>query len=180
MPWRNALTIGFGLNRTDGSKPTRLSRSKLYISRDIWKLLWLLVTMGTFFPRRHSYPLIRDCRTWQDWGLRCARKTAFHAAVQYYCHELGITAHETPIPVEWADTETLRYNPDGDEPQSPGVVSMHSNEGPATDPNLVRKPSTANVLGFRTPGGLKGSTELTRVRKSKSRKKALRSLGAGG
>jgi hypothetical protein len=28
---------------------------------------------------------ILPCRTWQDWGLRSARKTAFHTAVQYYC-----------------------------------------------------------------------------------------------
>lgn len=133
--------------------------------------------------------LTKYCRTWQDWGLRCARKTAFHAAVQYYCRELGIIAYEAPIPVEWADTETLRYDPDEDvfnEPQSPGVGSMHSNEfetGPATDPNPMRKPSTVsvqNVLGFKAPSDKKGTAELTRARKSKSRKNALRSMGAGG
>ena len=119
--------------------------------------------------------------------MRCARKTAFHAAVQYYCRELGIIAYEAPIPVEWADTETMRYDPDEDafnEPQSPGVGSMRSFEkGPASaaDPNLARKTSTTqNVLGFKAPSGQKWSTELTRARKSKSRKNALRSMGAGG
>lgn len=132
-------------------------------------------------------PNAMNCRTWQDWGLRCARKTAFHAAVQYYCRELGIIAYEAPIPVEWADNETLRYDPDEDvfnEPQSPGVGSVHSNEfetGPATDPHVARKPSvTQNVLGFKAPQDQKGAMELTRARKSKSRKNALRSMGAGG
>lgn len=50
-------------------------------------------------------------RTWQDWGLRLARKTAFHAAVQYYCRELGIVAYEAPIPIVYADPDTGTYTP---------------------------------------------------------------------
>ncbi|KAJ6567253.1 Mechanosensitive ion channel-domain-containing protein [Mycena vulgaris] len=41
--------------------------------------------------------------TWQDWGLRSARKTAFHAAVQHYCRELGIVCYAAPQPIVWGD-----------------------------------------------------------------------------
>ncbi|ELU42125.1 mechanosensitive ion channel domain-containing protein [Rhizoctonia solani AG-1 IA] len=37
--------------------------------------------------------------TWQDWGMRNARKTAFHAAAQFYCRQLGITCNNSPQPV---------------------------------------------------------------------------------
>ncbi|KAA1466007.1 hypothetical protein DENSPDRAFT_766710 [Dentipellis sp. KUC8613] len=47
---------------------------------------------------------------WQDWGLRNARRTAFHAAVQYYCRQLGIVAHEAPMPIVWADERTGTYD----------------------------------------------------------------------
>ncbi|ESK96983.1 hypothetical protein Moror_6561 [Moniliophthora roreri MCA 2997] len=49
--------------------------------------------------------------TWQDWGLRVTRKTAFHAAVQYYCRQLGIIGHEAPLPIIWADEESDTYVP---------------------------------------------------------------------
>lgn len=86
--------------------------------------------------------------------------------------------------MEWADTDTLRYEPDEDyvDPQSP-VGSVHSFEtGPAAEPSPMRKQSAMtmqNVLGFKPPQDQKHS-ELTRTRKSKSRKNALRSMGAGG
>ncbi|ETW84480.1 Mechanosensitive ion channel [Heterobasidion irregulare TC 32-1] len=63
--------------------------------------------------------------TWQDWGLRQARKTAFHAATQYYCRQLGIVAFEAALPVAWAhdrDGERgvlARADEDGDSQHSP-------------------------------------------------------------
>ncbi|KAF9268280.1 hypothetical protein L218DRAFT_1073600 [Marasmius fiardii PR-910] len=52
---------------------------------------------------------------WQDWGVRIARKTAFHAAVTYYCRQLGIVGYEAPLPVVWGDEESGTYVP----PSSP-------------------------------------------------------------
>jgi hypothetical protein len=121
-------------------------------------------------------------RTWQDWGLRSARKTAFHAAVQYYCRELGIEAYEAPMPVDYADYDTQKYipSPMRDEPLSPGAESMQElRTPPAQEEYLTRKESARNVLGFKPPQD-RTPSELTRARKSRSRKTALRSMGAGG
>jgi len=122
--------------------------------------------------------------TWQDWNLRNARKTAFHAAVSYYCRELGIEAYEAPLPVEYADNNTQKYMPSSpmqegyDDPISPGTGSTQEFEkGPAQEEIFMRKKSTRNVLGFKPPRDLM-SSELTRTRRSKSRKAALRSMGA--
>ena len=51
-------------------------------------------------PRRH-----------RDWGLHNTRKTAFHAAVNYYCRQLGIVAYNSAIPVAYANPDTLEVNP---------------------------------------------------------------------
>ncbi|KIJ70434.1 hypothetical protein HYDPIDRAFT_105154 [Hydnomerulius pinastri MD-312] len=111
--------------------------------------------------------------TWQDWGLRNSRRTAFHAAVQYYCRQLGITAYESPLPIVYADADTQRYTPpppelnaDGDVPSSPMDNSREAEAPPK------------NFLGF-TPPHQQGS-HLSRARKSKSRKAALRGIGADG
>ncbi|CAK5275829.1 unnamed protein product [Mycena citricolor] len=57
--------------------------------------------------------------TWQDWSLRNARKTAFHAAVQHYCRELGIDCYQAPQPVIWGD-------PNLSLPPYPTPASPHS------------------------------------------------------
>ncbi|KAI0028303.1 Mechanosensitive ion channel-domain-containing protein, partial [Vararia minispora EC-137] len=49
---------------------------------------------------------------WQDWGLRNSRRTAFQAAVQHYCLQLGIKAYKPSIPIRWVD-------PGADVPPSP-------------------------------------------------------------
>ncbi|KAG6378412.1 Mechanosensitive ion channel-domain-containing protein [Boletus reticuloceps] len=56
------------------------------------------ITLQTISFQRHLELTIAipHNSTWQDWGLRNARRTAFHAAVQYYCRQLGITACEPP------------------------------------------------------------------------------------
>ncbi|KAJ3841228.1 Mechanosensitive ion channel-domain-containing protein [Lentinula raphanica] len=62
--------------------------------------------------------------TWQDWGLRCARKTAFHAAVQHYTRQLGIVCYESTQPVVYAnapDTPAINVFPEATmPPPSPG------------------------------------------------------------
>ncbi|KAG8218341.1 Mechanosensitive ion channel-domain-containing protein [Butyriboletus roseoflavus] len=96
--------------------------------------------------------------TWQDWGMRNARKTAFHAAVQYYCRQLGITAYNSPMPLVYSDTP--QYTPESERrSQEP----LHGVEG-----------STKNFLGF-TPPDQRGP-QLLRARKSKSRKAILRGI----
>jgi hypothetical protein len=47
----------------------------------------------------HCHSTLLHARTWQDWGMRNARKTAFHAAAQFYCRQLGITCNQSPQPV---------------------------------------------------------------------------------
>ena len=38
-------------------------------------------------------------QNWQDWGARLNRKTAFHAAVNHYCREIGINWANSPQPI---------------------------------------------------------------------------------
>jgi small-conductance mechanosensitive channel len=115
--------------------------------------------------------------TWQDWGLRNTRRTAFHAAVQYYCRELGITAYEAPMPIAYADTNTHQY----DVPQEavlPNIFSDIQSPDSQHSPHASRK----SFLGFTLPQDQ--GTHLTRthkhVRKGKSRKAAVRGVGADG
>ncbi|KAF7978317.1 hypothetical protein HWV62_929 [Athelia sp. TMB] len=128
--------------------------------------------------------------TWQDWGLRNARKTAFHAAVQYYCRELGIDAHEAPVPWAFVDHDTHEIP---STPSSAGFdIQSPSNESVAdlgldpeaqaqanADADADRKAAMRSVLGFTPPEDRTGS-QITRARKSKSKKTALRSMGADG
>ena len=107
----------------------------------------------------------------QDWGLRGIRKTAFHAAVQYYCRQLDIIGYEAPLPIVYADPNTNTYKPtDKDDlfPSGSNPTSSHTKQrGMAQD----RKP----VLGFLPPPS-DPSSHLMRARKIKKRKAAV---GAG-
>ena len=114
---------------------------------------------------------------WQDWGLRNSRKTAFHAAVHYYCRQLGIVGCEAPIPIVYADPVTRRYTPHhtagfevDDELRTPTVDTTPSSghEEGADDDELKAKDSKS-LLGFVPPSSLT-LHRTTRVRKSKSRK----------
>ncbi|KAJ3734469.1 Mechanosensitive ion channel-domain-containing protein [Lentinula guzmanii] len=71
--------------------------------------------------------------TWQDWGLRCARKTAFHAAVQHYTRQLGIVCYESTQPVVYTnspDTPAIHVFTDGTmPPPSPGGYGGWSGSG---------------------------------------------------
>ncbi|KAJ3503863.1 hypothetical protein NLJ89_g8241 [Agrocybe chaxingu] len=119
---------------------------------------------------------------WQDWGLRLARKTAFHAAVQYYCRQLGIVGYEAPLPIVYADPKTMTY-----QPESPGFEDILSpTEGVTSPVTEQRREQDAReteiearnmkpTLGFLPPLADR-SSHLTRARKSKNKKA---NLGAG-
>ncbi|KAI6128463.1 Mechanosensitive ion channel-domain-containing protein [Pisolithus croceorrhizus] len=99
--------------------------------------------------------------TWQDWGLTCARRTAFCAAVQHYCRQLGIVCFESPMPIEVADADTQLFTP---APEAEVVFEDASGEGDGAPRNL---------LGF-TPPHPAGSH--LRARKSRGRKAAMRTV----
>ncbi|KAH7916809.1 Mechanosensitive ion channel-domain-containing protein [Hygrophoropsis aurantiaca] len=109
--------------------------------------------------------------TWQDWGLRNARRTAFHAAVQYYCRQLGVEAYESPIPIVYANQDAQRYLP-------PPFDSPINSNMPLAEQSRDEGPEAKYFLGFTPPH--KQGANLSRARKSKSRKAALRGIGADG
>lgn len=121
-----------------------------------------------------SFVLITILSNWQDWGLRGTRKTAFHAAVQYYCRQLGIIGYEAPLPVVYADPHTNTYkpttSPDKDDlfPSSPNPTSSRAKQ-------RTMAPDKKPVLGFLPPP-VDLSSHLMRARKIKKRKAAV---GAG-
>ena len=110
----------------------------------------------------------------RDWGLRNARKTAFHAAVNYYCRQLGIIAYNTPIPLAFVHPETLEIvaGPDTPAPGDEDAEGADADAPPSPDPD--RKPAT--VLGF-TPPRKNGIPSGMRPRKAKSRKAMARAFG---
>lgn len=122
-------------------------------------------------PSRPPLTLTRRARrTWQDWGLRMARKTAFHAAVQHYSRQLGIVAHASPMPVVYADADTHAFAPPTPTPLAEDDGGLLSPvDAPADEP--VRP-----ALGFLPPESQRADM---RVRKTR-RKAVLRSMGAGG
>lgn len=112
--------------------------------------------------------------TWQDWGLRMARRTAFHAAVNYYCNQLGITLAEAPLPLAWADAEGRVQEPEdiGAPPLSPGAQQTPgADREEEMDPELF-----APALGFAPPESQREKLRL-RARK-RSRKAGLQAIGA--
>ncbi|KAJ6516274.1 Mechanosensitive ion channel-domain-containing protein [Mycena sanguinolenta] len=110
--------------------------------------------------------------TWQDWGLRSARKTAFHAAVQHYSRELGIVCYNSPQPIVWGDpnSELPPYPPVSPvaEVTSPTALSPDPGEMDEIEA-VVEKPTT--TLGFTPPMTAKLGRARTRG------KKAVRAMG---
>lgn len=96
-----------------------------------------------------------------------AQRTAFHAAVQYYCRQLGITAYESPIPLVYLDSNTQLDAPAISETERRSQEHLRGGEGCAK-----------SFLGF-TPPDQRG-LPLLRARKSKSRKAVLRGMNGGG
>ncbi|KAG8963319.1 hypothetical protein FRC03_003149 [Tulasnella sp. 419] len=114
--------------------------------------------------------------TWQDWGMRLARKTAFHAAVQYYANQLGITWSESPQPILFTDKGKEPFLPD-DEVDI--VLEPEGGDGNAETPRTPTMPTGGSIhrqgtasqqqhamLGFMPPAGKSG----LRMRKSKHKK----------
>ncbi|KAH8106287.1 Mechanosensitive ion channel-domain-containing protein [Cristinia sonorae] len=119
---------------------------------------------------------------WQDWGLRQARKTAFHAAVNYFCRQLGIVAYQSPMPITFADQDTLEWAPGSPTPYD-DEYERDESEFPLPQPTMhgaVGQTGQKTVwLGFMPPSD-KPIPGALRARKSKSRKAMLRTLGADG
>ncbi|KAG1715974.1 hypothetical protein ID866_1198 [Astraeus odoratus] len=103
--------------------------------------------------------------TWQDWGLRNTRRTAFHAAVQYYCRQLGIVYFESPMPIAYADPSSRLH-------------TLPAETGAEVD-DIPDEMDTAprNLLGFTPPHA---TASHLRARKSRSRKAAMRTTGGDG
>ncbi|KAF7330761.1 EF-hand domain-containing protein [Mycena venus] len=109
----------------------------------------------------------------RDWGLRSARKTAFHAAVQHYCRELGIVCYNSPQPIVWGDPnlDLPPYPVASPAAGSPDVISPTavSPEEEAETEVVLEKPSP--MLGFTPP-------MTSRVMRARTRgKKAARAVG---
>ena len=121
-----------------------------------------------------SFVFITILSNWQDWGLRCTRKTAFHAAVQYYCRQLGIICYEAPLPVVYADPDANTYKPttssDKDDLSPP-----NSNPTSSRPRRREMAQDKTPVLGFLPPPADR-SSHLMRARKTKKKKAAV---GAG-
>lgn len=84
--------------------------------------------------------------TWQDWGAHNTRKTAFHAAVNHYSRQLGITWSASTQPVLFTKDESLPQppaGPDEDDLDSLYVKSSRGRDGATAPP----KPA----LGFLPP-----------------------------
>ncbi|KZS97573.1 hypothetical protein SISNIDRAFT_405172 [Sistotremastrum niveocremeum HHB9708] len=112
--------------------------------------------------------------TWQDWGLRNARKTAFHAAVNYYCRQLGITCYNSTQPVSLVDSLNFQTtaNLARAEDDQYAIASPTTTEMPPHSAKDM-KPS----LGFLPPPERRSN--LTRARKSKGKKGILRTMDGG-
>jgi len=121
---------------------------------------------------------------WQDWGLRLARKTAFSAAAQYFCRQLGIIAAESPVPVVYADRDTQMWEspdfvpPDADDGSS--VIDMQHQPGSPRSPTSSRVPAhkeKLSWLGFQPPTN---QPSALRARRAKSKKSVMRTQMGDG
>lgn len=91
--------------------------------------------------------------------------------MQYYCRQLDIVCYASPLPVTYLNPEAKAYpSPSGNRDiieEDPSPLNV------GEDPDKKLKP----ILGFLPPLSTR-SAQLTRVRKSKSKKTAVRGLGA--
>ncbi|CAE6481603.1 unnamed protein product [Rhizoctonia solani] len=134
--------------------------------------------------------------TWQDWGMRNARKTAFHAAAQFYTRQLGITCGNSPQPVLIQETrpeleqrvqsenreEPVDFLGSTDNLASPGDEPTGETGGAnlaapdSSAPGATTVHSKAGALGFVPPPE---EQNRLRQRKMKSRKGANRGMAEG-
>ncbi|KAF8592464.1 hypothetical protein K439DRAFT_1625826 [Ramaria rubella] len=130
--------------------------------------------------------------TWQDWGLRNVRKTAFLAAVHFYCWQLDITFHNSSQPIFIAEDEkhlskvnlhipehlAAPVSPRSDAFVSPKGLDAHSSNDMTSGGGEIKVIEAAKaVLGFMPPPERR--TGLTRARKSKMRKGNVRGMAGG-
>ncbi|TBU44799.1 Mechanosensitive ion channel-domain-containing protein [Dichomitus squalens] len=113
---------------------------------------------------------------WQDWGLHNARKTAFHAAVNYYCRQLGIVAYEPALPLAYANADTLEIavGPEATSAEQDEDGELAEGDPPASPADPADR--KAAVLGF-TPPREDGIPSGMRRRRAKSRKAMFRTFG---
>ncbi|KAI0791637.1 Mechanosensitive ion channel-domain-containing protein [Irpex lacteus] len=121
---------------------------------------------------------------WQDWGLHNARRTAFHAAVNYYCRQLGIFNYSPAQPIQWTKNHELSNYQDEEDFMDPSFDPDEASPMPPHQPlsggQSQRKDNFVSAsLGFMPPPDK--PVPGMRARKSKHGKKAaVRSLGADG
>ena len=112
--------------------------------------------------------------------MRNARRTAFHAAVNYYCRQLDIVTYEVPRPIAYADptTQDLIFSP-GEELVDMGLQSgTASPPPPPSQPQHLKEVHRPTCLGFQPPPDT--PVPGVRARKSKHKKAVLRATGADG
>jgi hypothetical protein len=109
--------------------------------------------------------------------MRNARKTAFHAAAQFYCRQLGITCGNSPQPVlvqqPRPELEVRLRSEESVDLLSPGDEGV-GGEGAAGHVGVG--PAKAGALGFVPPPE---EQNRLRQRKMKSRKGANRGMAEG-
>ena len=74
---------------------------------------------------------MRPHRNWQDWGLHNARRTAFHAAVNYYCRQLGIFNYSPSQPIQWTKSHELSNFQDEEDYMDPSFDPEDASPLPA-------------------------------------------------
>jgi hypothetical protein len=136
----------------------------------------------TTIPVSLGAEIVFFCSNWQDWGLRNTRRTAFHAAVQYYSRQLGIIGYEAPLPIVYSNPLAATDAQDHASPKFGGSTKVEDQtplgrakreaEAQAIE-RTARKMKP--LLGFMPPLASRELT-LTRSRKSKSRKAGLRGV----
>ncbi|KAI9621915.1 hypothetical protein H4Q26_015350 [Puccinia striiformis f. sp. tritici PST-130] len=87
---------------------------------------------------------------WQDWGARFARRTAFHAALNYYTRQLGISYHNSEQPIEIYNVDEFRdqllnlkyINPEEEEEEEAGNNEKESGDD-VFDPEDQQPPNSS-------------------------------------
>ncbi|KAI0314202.1 Mechanosensitive ion channel-domain-containing protein [Amylostereum chailletii] len=90
---------------------------------------------------------------WQDWGLRLTRKTAFHAAVNHFCQQLGIRAYKSALPIIYTDPNSSLYNPLSPMPshlEVPASPLMEAQTGGGADDMAAPSMNEGAVMGGET------------------------------
>ena len=104
------------------------------------------------------------------------RKTAFHAAVNYYCRQLGIVLYNTPIPLAFADRDTHEIITPGDEEVEPPESPLPPDRKDDGSSVHHKEKDRSTMLGFLPPRE-DGIPSGMRPRKAKSRKAMNRQFG---